>query len=177
MNWQVLLAWFVRFLHITCAIGAIGAPFFVRFALMPAAHSALDDAAHQKLRDAINKRWRHIVYILITLFILTGSFNFFVETRNNAGELITARWKGFIDENDKRLYHMLFGIKVLAAFIIFFLASALAGRSATFAPLRKNARVTISLLLLLALLVVICSTLLRFLPMHPPPPLNPVMFP
>jgi uncharacterized membrane protein len=175
MNWQVLLAWFVRFLHITCAIGAIGAPFFVRFALIPAAHSALDDASHEKLREAINKRWRHIVYLLITLFLLTGSFNFFVETRNNAGELITARWKGFDDE-DKRLYHMLFGIKVLAAFIIFFLASALAGRSATFAPLRKNARVTISLLLFLGLLVVICSTLLRFLPMHPPGPM-PVMPP
>jgi uncharacterized membrane protein len=170
-----MLAWFVRFVHISCAIGAIGAPFFVRFALMPAASSTLDEAADQNLRESINKRWRHIVYLLITLFILTGSFNFFVETRNAAGDLITARWKAFSPE-DKRLYHMIFGIKVLAAFVIFFLASALAGRTATFAPLRKNARVTVTLLLLLGLLVVICSTLLRFLPMHPMPP-EPTMLP
>ena len=71
---------------------------------------------------------------------------------------------------------MIFGIKVLAAFVIFFLASALAGRTATFARLRKNARVTVTLLLLLGLLVVICSTLLRFLPMHPMPP-EPTMLP
>ncbi len=173
MTAQLIFVWFVRFLHITCAIGAIGAPFFVRFALLPSASKTLDDATHDKLRDAINTRWKHIVYLLITIFILTGSYQFFVETRipdgTPNGTLLTARWKDF-DEHNKQLYHMIFGIKVLCAFIIFFLASALAGRSAMFAPIRKNARTSITLLLLLAALVIVCSTLLHFLPLPSPPP-------
>src|SRR4051812_1665064 len=116
MTGQLLLAWIVRFLHIASAIGAIGAPFFVRFALMPAAQSALDDGTHLKLREAINKRWRHIVYMLITVFLVTGAFNFLYEVRlppefgQTEGKLITARWHDFSPEN-KKVYHMLFGVK------------------------------------------------------------------
>ena len=61
---------------------------------------------------------------------------------------------------------MLFGVKVLCAFGIFFLASALAGESAVFAPIRKHARTSVTLLLVLAALVVACSTLLKFVPLH-----------
>jgi len=164
MAGSILVAWIVRWVHITCAVLAIGAPFFVRFALMPAAARVLDDASHQKLREAINARWRHIVYALITLFILTGAYNFFVETRVN-GVLITARWHDF-DEDSKRIYHMLFGIKMLAAFAMFFLASALAGRTQAFAAIRKNARLNITILLLLGFLALVCATLMHMLPMH-----------
>ncbi|HVT82298.1 MAG TPA: hypothetical protein VHM90_16770 [Phycisphaerae bacterium] len=171
MTTQLMFAWFVRFLHIASAIGAIGAPFFVRYALMPAAGKTLEDDVHSKLRDAINARWKHAVYLFITIFILTGAYQFWVETRLPNGSLITARWRDF-GPDDKRIYHMLFGIKVLCAFIIFFLASALAGRSAAFAPFRRNARTTITFLLLLGALVVICSTLLRFLPLQVPVPVQ-----
>ena len=170
MTAQLIFAWFVRFLHIASAIGAIGAPLFVRYALIPAAGKTLEDETHSKLRAAINARWKHAVYLFITIFILTGAYQFFVEVRipdgTAAGRLVTARWKEF-GPDDKRIYHMLFGIKVLCAFIIFFLASALAGRAKAFEPIRKNARTTITFLLLLGGLVVICSTLLRFLPLQP----------
>jgi len=180
MTSQLLLAWLVRFLHISSAIAAIGAPFFMRFALMPAATEALDDPTHLKLREAIGKRWRHYVYIFITIFIATGLYNFLVETRlppefgQAEGKLITARWREF-SPDDKKIYHMLFGVKMLAAFAIFFLASALAGRTKTFAPIRQKARVYVTFLLLLGVLVVICSTLLRFLPLHPAVPVIPVV--
>src|SRR4051812_17687491 len=98
MPWQVMLAWLVRFVHIASAMGAIGGPFFVRFALMPAASGVLEEEAHLKLREAINARWRKIVYVLITLFIVTGFYNFFVETRFN-GVLLTARWRDFSEED------------------------------------------------------------------------------
>ena len=74
---------------------------------------------------------------------------------------------GALSPEDQRTYQMLFGIKVLCAFVIFFLASALAGKAQAFATLRKNARTTLTLLLLLAVLVLICATLMRFLPLHP----------
>lgn len=165
MTWQIILAWFVRLLHISAAIGAVGGPFFVRYALMPAAARTLDEETHAKLRAAINARWRMAVYGLITVFLLTGAFNFFVETRLPNGTLITARWKDF-GPDDQRTYQMLFGIKVLCAFGIFFLASALAGQAKVFAPIRKNARVAVTVLLLLAGLVVVCATLMHMLPLH-----------
>src|SRR5262249_50683435 len=154
---DLLLALIVRWIHIISATIAIGAPFFVRFALLPAASSELDDATHQKLRAAINRRWAKIVYIVITLFILTGLYNFFVATRVN-GELITARWRDFAPE-DRKIYHMIFGFKMIFAFTLFFLASALAGRTNTFAPIRKNAKLFLVVLLLTAALIIVCSTL------------------
>lgn len=163
MSGPVLLAWLVRWVHITSAVLIVGAPFFVRFALMPAAGKILDEPTQKKLREAIGARWKHFVYILITLLILTGCYNFFVETRVN-GVLITARWHDF-DEDSKRTYQMLFGIKMLAAFSLFFLASVLAGRARAFEIIRKNARLWVTVLLLLGLLALICATLMHMLPL------------
>jgi len=171
MTASILLAWMVRLAHMSSAIGLLGAPFFVRFAFLPAAGEALDEAMHARLREKVAARWRHLVYVFITLLIVTGLFSFFVETRapnglgGTPGTLVTGRWREFSAE-DQKLYQMLFGIKVLCAFIIFFLASALTGRSRVFEPIRKNARTSLTLLLLLGLLVVICATLLHFLPLH-----------
>jgi uncharacterized membrane protein len=162
MDSELILPYVSRWVHIASAMLAVGAPFFIRFALMPAAAKVLDDDTHAKLREAINARWRVAVYILITLFILTGLYNFLVPVRVDGG-LVTARWKDFAPE-DKRLYHMLFGIKVLAAFGMFFLASALPGRTATFAPIRKNARLWTLVLLLLAAVVLSCASAMRYLP-------------
>jgi hypothetical protein len=161
---ELIVAYLMRWIHIACAMIMIGGPFFVRFGLIPAANTALDEEAHTRLRDAINARWRIIVYIVITLFLITGFYNFFVETRVN-GILVTGRWRDFAPE-DKRLYHMLFGFKVLAAFGIFFLASALAGRTKTFAPIRQRRKTFTALLLVLAAVLLVCSTWLRYLPTH-----------
>ena len=168
MNSELIVPMIIRWVHIACAMLAIGAPFFVRFGLMPAASTTLDEAAHQKLREAIAARWRIVVYVMITLFILTGLYNFLVETRVD-GVLITARWKDFSPE-DRRLYHMIFGIKMLAALGLFTLASALCGRTRTFEAVRRNARLYITILLILGAIILACSTGLRFLhaPASPP---------
>jgi uncharacterized membrane protein len=165
MTWQVLAAWVVRLLHIGSAIGLVGGPLYVRMALLPATGRTLDEGTDLKLRQAVNARWKVAVYALVALLILTGTFNFLVPLRGPSGNLITARWREF-GEADRQLYHMVFGVKVLAAFGIFFLASALAGESAVFAPIRKHARTSVTLLLLMAGLLVACSTMLRQLPLH-----------
>lgn len=159
---ELVLTFIIRYLHIACAIIAIGGPFFVRFGLMPAAGKTLDAEAHQKLRETINHRWRIVVYCVITLFILTGLYLFLVPVKAN-GVLISSRWREMA-EADKKMYHMIFGIKMLGAFALFFLASALAGRTATFAPLRKKAKLFVSLFLGIAALVLLCAEILRSLP-------------
>src|SRR5438105_1021302 len=81
MSRELLWMLAIRWVHILCATLAIGGPFFLRFVLLPAAGKTLDEPAHQQLRGAINARWRPIVYTLITLFILTGLFQFLVPMR------------------------------------------------------------------------------------------------
>ena len=169
MEATLILPVVARWVHIGCAMAAIGGPFFVRFALLPAAGKVLDPAKQQELREAVNARWRKIVYALITLFLITGTYNFLVETRVH-GVLVTARWKDF-SADDKHLYHMLFGIKMLAAFSIFILASALAGRTKTFEPIRRSAKLWIGVLLLCGAVIVVCSGVMRQIPApHPSTP-------
>ncbi len=159
---DLIVVYIMRWIHIACATIAIGGPFFIRFGLMPAATRSLDEQARARLSESINARWRIIVYIVITLFLISGLYSFLVPTRVN-GVLVSARWKDF-DDADKKLYHMLIGIKLLAAFGIFFLASALAGRTKTFAPIRANSKTFVGVLLALAAVLLICSSWLRFLP-------------
>jgi hypothetical protein len=156
MDAELLLPTIVRWLHIGSACLAVGAPFFVRFALIPAAEKSLQPDQFQALKEAMHARWRPIVYSLILLFILTGLYTFFV----------TARWRE-LTPDARKTYHMLFGIKTLAAFGIFFLASALAGRSKAFLPIRKSAKTWIAVLLTLAAIVILCGNLMRQLSLRP----------
>ena len=162
MNVEMILPWVVRWVHIACATVAIGVPFFVWLVLTPAAGKVLTEEQHQKLRERINARWRVVVYVVITLFIVKGFVQFFVPMRVN-GVLVTARWRDFT-EADKKVYHMIFGIKMLGAFGMFFLASALAGRTKTFAPIRAKRKVFLGVLLVLAVVVLTCATLMKYLP-------------
>jgi hypothetical protein len=150
-----------RWVHIGCACIALGGPFFVRFGLMPTVGATLPPEQALALREAINKRWRMIVGIVITLLIVTGLYTFLVPVRIE-GELVTARWKD-LPEDLQRSYQMVFGIKMMAAFAVFFLASVLPGRAQSFAVVRKNAKFWTTVLLLCGAVVVLCGGRLRSL--------------
>jgi len=176
---ELILPLIARWIHILSAIAAIGAPFFVRFVLIPSAAKVLNDDQHQQLRDAINARWKHIVYLLITLFILTGLYMFAVPVRvpREGGVLVTARWKDF-SPTDQRIYQAIFGIKMIAALGIFFLASALSGRTKALEAIRKHRKIFLSMLLMLGIIAVLCAGIMRYLPQHPPyTPLPPTDLP
>src|SRR5260370_23059536 len=124
--WVMLVA---RWLQILSAALAIGVPIYVRFVLMPAAASTLDEENHARLREALARRWRMIVHILIVVFLATGFYTY----------LVVARWDK-LPSNIRPMYHMFIGIKILVALAMFTISSALAGRSALFAPMRPNAK-------------------------------------
>lgn len=128
-----------RWVHIGTAIVLVGGTVFLRFVLSPAA-AQLPDAEHQKLKDLVMNKWKKFVHIGIALFILSGFYNFF------AVQIPKHRGDG--------LYHALIGTKILLAFAIFFLASALVGRSKSFEGLRKNAKFWQSVIVLMATVIV-----------------------
>ena len=142
-----------RWLHILAAALALGVPIYVRYVLMPAM-GQLEEGQRNLLREAVAKRWRMIVHILIIIFLLTGFWTF----------LGYARWKdpSFTAEMKFR-YHLLFGIKVVIALAMFFISSALAGRSAALAGIRANAKLWIGVLIVLGLVIVGISGFMRFI--------------
>lgn len=127
-----------RWGHVGMAIIMLGGSFFMRFVLLPSAEQ-LPDAEHAKLREQVMGRWRKILHAGIGLLILTGFLNFARQLTSHQGD---------------GLYHALMGIKILLAFGVFFLASALAGKSSAFENLRRNRKRWLLVTVVLAFCVV-----------------------
>ncbi|HEX7449764.1 MAG TPA: hypothetical protein VF306_19550 [Pirellulales bacterium] len=145
---------FFRWLHILSAITAVGGTIFMRMALVPSV-AVLSPEQHQALHEQVRSRWVKFVMAAILFLIVSGLYNFIAKVRT-------------LDEAYKGLYHGLFGAKFVLALVIFFLASALTGRSPAFAKIRQNAKLWLSVNMALAIIVVCISGVLRFIPIQLP---------
>ena len=139
----------LRFLHIVPAIVLGGAVIFSSVGLLPALEE-LQAPDRLRLSEAIDRRWRIVVMVCVTLLLLSGIANFVLYQ--------APAHKG------QPLYHALFGVKFLAALAVFFLASALTGRSGALASVRSNARFWAGVTATLVVLIVAISAVLRNLP-------------
>ncbi len=86
------------------------------------------------------------VHSSIAMLMLTGAFNFFM--------------LAILPKIETIPYHPIFGVKVLAALLVFFLSIALAGRSPGFEKMRQNRRKWLSVIVALAALIVFLSGVL-----------------
>jgi uncharacterized membrane protein len=134
-----------RWVHVGTAIVLLGGTFYIRFVLMPAAKQ-LPDAEHEQLKELVAARWKRFVHAGILLLILTGFYNYFQATPAAAF---------------RKQYHMLVGIKILLAFAVFFVGSALVGRSKAFAGMRQKAPLWMGVILLLGAVIVGISGYLK----------------
>ena len=132
-----------RWTHIGTAIVLVGGAFFMRFVLTPAA-SQLPDSEHAKLKELVMNKWKRFVHGGILLFLASGFYNYLM-----------------VKAPRPKPYHMLMGIKILLAFAIFFLISALVGRSKTFEGMRKNSKKWQVVVLILAAIIVGISGYLK----------------
>lgn len=149
-----------RWIHIGAVIVAIGGAVYQRFALLPGAQEALDDDARDSLREALRRRWSKVVGASIGVLLLTGFLNFVLVAVPPKIHAIP--------------YHPIFGLKLLMAFAIFFLASVLAGRSPGFAAMRKNSAKWLNVIIALAVVIVFLSGLMSQIRQHQTPPEPPV---
>jgi uncharacterized membrane protein len=136
MDWIAIVS---RWTHIGTAIVLVGGTCFLRFVLAPAA-AQLSDAEHQKLKGLVMTTWKKFVHVGIVLFLASGFYNYLV--------VMAPRHVG------QKLYHPLIGTKILLSLAIFFIASALVGRSKTFEGMRRNSKLWQNILIVLAALVV-----------------------
>jgi uncharacterized membrane protein len=135
-----------RWIHVATAIVVVGGTVFMRFVLLPSAES-LPQEAHDQLRAKVVARWRKFVMAGIALFLLTGFYNYlFVSFPKHRGD---------------KAYHQLMGTKILLAFVVFFLASVLVGRSRRFERMRQDRKRWLVILILLAFIIVLISSTLK----------------
>jgi uncharacterized membrane protein len=135
-----------RWIHIGTAIVVVGGTVFLRFVLLPAAE-ALPQAEHDQLRAGVVGRWKKFVTIGIVLFLLSGFFNYIaVSVPKHRGD---------------KTYHMLMGIKITIAFIVFFFASVLVGRSPRFEPMRQARKKWLLVVITLAAVIIAISGYLK----------------
>lgn len=138
-----------RWLHILAAIAAVGGSIFMRLALMPSVGVLADDA-RRALHEAVRSRWSKVVMAAILFLLLSGVYN-----------IATIEMRRTVPEDALTLYRALFGVKFLLALAIFFIASALVGRSEGLAKIRQNARCWLTLNVVLAVVLILISGLLR----------------
>ncbi len=126
-----------RWIHVGTAVVLLGGSVFMRFVLMPSAET-LPDAEHAALRDQVRSRWKKVVMAGIALLLITGFFNYV---------------RAIKSPPVSSLYHALIGTKMLLSFAVFFLASALVGRSAAFEGIRRNSKKWLLITIVLAFIV------------------------
>ena len=134
-----------RLVHVGTAIVVLGGSVFMRFVLMPAA-ALLPDDHHQALRARVMDTWKRIVMAGIALFLLSGFYNYIVAIPKHRGD---------------SLYNALMGVKILLAFGIFFLASALTGKASAFDSMRANSRRWLGVIVILGAAIVAIAGFLK----------------
>ena len=134
-----------RFVHIAMAIALVGGSLFTWAVLLPASRG-LSDEAQAALSGQIVQRWKRWVHAGILLFLVSGLYNYVRAMPTHQGD---------------GLYHALLGTKMLLALGVFFIASALVGRSGAFAQLRAQRRRWLGILLVLATAIVLISSFVK----------------
>ncbi len=141
-----------RWLHVGPVIVTIGGAFFMRYVMIPSVGETLSEEQRETLRAAITGRWRKVVYTCIGLILISGLFNIYY---------------AIVVLGKPILYHILFAPKLLAALGIFFIASALVGRSEALENMRRDAKKWLGVLIGLAVVIVIISGIMKNLPNKP----------
>jgi uncharacterized membrane protein len=158
MNWLSLtLRWF----HLVAAMIVVGGTIFLRFALIGAVVE-LADEQRKALVERIRSNWAKLVHAAIAFLLISGIWNFV----RFVNEYKTPEWEAWRLAYSA-LYQFVFGAKFVLALIVFFIASALAGRSNFTRKFRDDAKWWLSVNLVLMLIIVGLSGVLRIIHVGP----------
>jgi hypothetical protein len=157
MNDQLFWLFLIlRYMHILGAIALMGGTIFMRFALRPVV-VGMPPEARAAFHEQVRSRWAKVV-MLATLLILVSGITNLAMAGQNVYKPIFGMEKG---------YHMLVGVKFLLSLPIFFIATALMGRSNLGKRMQANAEFWMNLNLTLALVMVLMGGFLKFVHRQP----------
>jgi uncharacterized membrane protein len=149
MFWTLLLS---RILHIVGAIVLVGGVFYIRTIISPP-NTPPGTGPVDQLFGGPRASWAKWVGIATALLIFTGFFNYIMIAKQH--------------EKLASSYHMIAGMKMLAAIAVFLLAALLAGRTSIADKLRQNWRTWLNVCLAIGLITVILGSFLRTYPRTP----------
>ena len=144
MNIDLVLRW----MHILGAIVLVGGTIFLRLTYCDSESSS----EVEKHRADVRRRWSKMVGATVGLLLLSGIFNI--------GKIISS-YDIDADSFPGSAYHAIFGIKFLLAFVVFFLSSALAGKSGLAEKLRKQEKKWLTINVVLAIAVVLLAGVMK----------------
>jgi uncharacterized membrane protein len=146
----VLLA--SRVLHVLGSIVLLGGIFYLLMVIAPrvAASGSRPDA--DAWFGGNRAAWAKWVGIATAVLLVTGLFNFVTIIQSN---------------NIAKSYHMIVGLKILVALVIFFFAAILAGKTALAERFREKMRFWLAVTMCLGLLIVIIGSVMRSYPRTP----------
>jgi uncharacterized membrane protein len=142
MYWLMLVS---RICHILGAVVLVGGLFYIRSIIASPSGSPVD-----QLFGGRRAAWAKWVGIATVLLLVTGLFNYVLIMKQH--------------ERLASSYHMIAGLKMLAAIAVFLLAALLAGRTAAADALREKWRMWLGVCLVLGLVTVILGSVLRTYP-------------
>ena len=148
MDASALITVLSRFIHVGTAVVLVGGVTAIRYVVAPAL------ANHPEQMEAIRQRWKKFVHAGIGLFLLSGGYNYMLAISAHKGD---------------GPYHAMLGIKMLLALVVFFLASALVGRSAGTQKFRDDAARWKTIIILLAFCIIGISSFVKIRGVPEPP--------
>ncbi len=135
-----------RWIHIFSVIVAVGGTFFLRVVLHPTAKANIPPEVGSQFSPALIRRWARVVHTCILLIILSGTYNSIIQFPLHKGQ---------------PLYHAIWGVKVLLALGLFFIAIAVTGRSPAFEGMRKKRPMWMGIIVALGAVIVLLSSILK----------------
>jgi len=138
-----------RILHILGAIILVGGVFYIRQIISPT-NAAPGTAPVDQFFGGPRSAWAKWVGIATALLIFTGFFNYIMMIKQH--------------ERLASSYHMIAGLKIIAAFVVFALAALLAGRTSVADALRQKWRMWLTVCLAISILTVALGSVLRTYP-------------
>lgn len=140
--WLLLLS---RVCHVLGAIILVGGLFYIRYILSPV-DTPPGTAPVDQLFGGRRAAWAKWVGIATALLLITGFANYF-----NIKDTAPI----------PKSYHMIIGLKIIAALVLFLLAALLAGRTSAADALRQKWRMWLSICLLISLVTIVLGSMAR----------------
>lgn len=151
VNSVMLLRIVARAIHITCAVILGGGIFYMRTILAPSGPDAcFADRRHP---------WSRWVMVTSALLLITGLFTFIVYNRLSKAPGATPL---------SGTYHMIFGVHMLLALVVMFIAALVAGKSAGAERARGNINRWLRIAWTSVMAIIILGAMMRM--MHEPAP-------
>lgn len=139
-----------RVLHTTCAGTLLGGLIYLRFVLAPAATGPEGEGV---LFAGRGRAWAMCVGVCTGLLLVSGTYNFYLAITQN--------------EKLPPLYHMVFGVKFLLAFVVFAIAALTAGKTGAARKVRRKLPFWLNVAVACALAIFLCGAVLRNIPKTP----------